>query len=594
MKAKRLSLCVLSVLALIGLTIPPADCADHRKAKDSPGGGGGGAKPEESIILSASTPASSISTFALGEQVKLSFIVAGMKPGQKNLELKLRFLDEMDRTVKKQSLEVKADADGKWAKEIPAPCDKMGFWRVFVELSNGLKLPAQGISKRKGYITYAVVPDPTKRKLYGEKESFFGLIGALEANVVPHLGARWLLELSPIAIRTYGYRWGQMEPDHPGQFVQDRAAARAEGKTFPKPAYANWPFVMVDGQYTVWKVYTLPTLFVSPPKWAVIPETKQFVTAALKPEAEEHWRNYCVESAKAYAEQYPDREEHIYQMTWEPQGFKHEERLIRTYEIAYKALHETDPKALVIGPTCSSSMESVAWDERMLSKGLGKYLDGYSVHPYLDWPNLRRTPEQNGLIEGIRRVKAMARKYTGKDLPMFATEQGFPTGKDRPHTQELLQARCHIRSSLIFLGEGFRFHLSFHSYDFGVPDEERYGFYYNLHSSRRYTPDKVSPKPVAPAYAAMTFLLEGHKSAGPMEGLGDKAWGYTYRGPEDTIKALWSEEAKKVTIPVKAKQIEVFDWMGNGKLVPTGSGKLEVTIGPNPIYVKMTPRPAAE
>jgi len=41
---------------------------------------------------------------------------------------------------------------------------------------------------------------------------------------------------------------------------------------------------------------------------------------------------------------------------------------------------------------------------------------------------------------------------------------------------------------------------------------------------------------------------------------------------------------------VDAKQAEVFDWMGNGKLVPTRSGRLAVMIGPEPIYVKMTPR----
>ncbi len=66
-----------------------------------------------------------------------------------------------------------------------------------------------------------------------------------------------------------------------------------------------------------------------------------------------------------------------------------------------------------------------------------------------------------------------------------------------------------------------------------------------------------------------------------------EVWGYTYRGPEDTIKALWSQEAKTVTVAVEAKQVEVFDWMGNGKLVPTRSGRLKVMIGPNPSYVKI-------
>ena len=127
--------------------------------------------------------------------------------------------------------------------------------------------------------------------------------------------------------------------------------------------------------------------------------------------------------------------------------------------------------------------------------------------------------------------------------------------------------------------------MPFFTYDFA--SEPGYGFYYNLHENP-WLPEKVGPKPVVPAYAALTFLLEGHKSAGPIEGLGEQAWGYTYRGSEDTIKALWSEEDRNVSVAVDGKQVEVFDWMGNGKLVPTRSGKLEVAIGPNPVYVRIT------
>ena len=63
----------------------------------------------ERIVLSAGTPASSISTFALGRQVTLAFKATGLKPGQDDLTLELHFVDEADRTVKKQSLVVKAD-----------------------------------------------------------------------------------------------------------------------------------------------------------------------------------------------------------------------------------------------------------------------------------------------------------------------------------------------------------------------------------------------------------------------------------------------------------------------------------------------------
>ncbi len=540
------------------------------------------------IILSANTPSSSISTFALGQSVTLAFKATGMKPGQDDLKLELHIVDETDRTVKRQSLGVKADANGQWTKEIAAPCRKMGFWRVFVKLSNGVTLQKEGVSQREGYMTYAVVPDPTKRKVYGEKATRFGMNGLFsrQANVMPYLGLRWMYEPSTIAVRQYGYAWGQMEPDHPGQFAEDRAAARAKGQAFPLNLFIHNSAYFVDGERKPWKVYSLPTLFYAPPKWAIIPGTTHGVHALLKPAAEKHWRNYCTEVARAYTEQYPDRKENIYQITWEPQGADNgDERLIRTYEIAHKALHAADPKALVIGPASSSTILSVGWDERVLRKGLGKYLDGFAVHPYLSKlannpGDLGKTPEQNGLIEGLRAIKAVVRKHTGRNLPLFATELGFNDDGDR--SQELLQARAHVRSSLILLGEGFRFHMPFSTY---LPG---YGFYYSLGGSS-YFPEKAGPKSVVPAYAAMTFLVDGHESTGPIPGLGPAAWGYTYRGPDDTIKALWSEKTKRVNVAVRGKQVELFDWMGNSSLVSAGRGDLEVTIGPNPIYIKIAP-----
>ncbi len=92
---------------------------------------------------------------------------------------------------------------------------------------------------------------------------------------------------------------------------------------------------------------------------------------------------------------------------------------------------------------------------------------------------------------------------------------------------------------------------------------------------------------MVPAYAAMTFLVDGHTSTGPIPGLGPGAWGYTYRGPEDTIKALWSEKTHPVTVAVRARRVDVFDWMGNSRRVSTESETLEVTIGPNPLYIKI-------
>jgi len=56
-----------------------------------------------------------------------------------------------------------------------------------------------------------------------------------------------------------------MEPDHPGQFAEDRAAARAKEKSFPLNLFVHNSAYFVKQERKPWKGYSLPTLFYSPP-----------------------------------------------------------------------------------------------------------------------------------------------------------------------------------------------------------------------------------------------------------------------------------------------------------------------------------------
>jgi len=89
-----------------------------------------------------------------------------------------------------------------------------------------------------------------------------------------------------------------MEVVSPGELAEDRA----EGKSFPCCFYAHWPLFRVKGQLKRWEVYTLPTLLVDPLYWACISGTKRRAFGVLKPDAEQHWQNYCIAAAKTYNE----------------------------------------------------------------------------------------------------------------------------------------------------------------------------------------------------------------------------------------------------------------------------------------------------
>ena len=540
----------------------------------------GGAQAQQTpptVLLNGDTSHPATSTFALGEPIQLQFQASGLTAADATLKLDLNALDEFDKSVWKRELPVVADAAGNWEATVNAPVGKLGFYRVFAKLSNGVAL-SELSSRRAGYLTYAVVPDPAQRQLYPDNETRFGLQGGFSTSIsqmLPYLGVRWVLG---------GYNWGPAEPERAGQFAEKRAAAVRAGQVFPeKPAATEG--VIYNGK--PWQVYTIATLN-KQPEWAILPATKGVSAAALSPEGEKAWAQYCREAAQAFAQNHPNQTRNLYQVTWEPVypwGFKGtDEQLVKIYEIAHAALHQGDPKAVVVGPTYTGmGREGLEWHHSLFQKGLGKYLDGFSIHPYKAIP-----PERVRLVENVRMLRELILQDTGRDLPEFGTEQGAATGGDP--AKELDQARGVLRANLIMLGEGYKFNILFYAVDY--PYEPGYGFYYNLNPKIAFGSDKVSPKPIAPAYAAQSFLLEGHSSAGAIEWLGETSLGYVFErtaAPNaDIVLALWDygDKPRAVTIPVGATQVEVFDWMGNRQLAKAPDGSLQVTLGPEPIYVR--------
>jgi hypothetical protein len=514
------------------------------------------------LVLTADTSRPDASIFPAGEPVKLTFNVKTAADATMPTELKLTFTDEHDQPIDAKTIPIQPDANGRWQTTVEAPSQKLGFYRVHATLSDGTELSPMG-SRPAGIMTYAAVPDPAKRPRLDENNSRFGMQGAPYVGEVPSLlGIRWVLD--------DGLFWRRTEPDHAGQFSGDRLKKYISGRN---PGTDAFP------------VYTLVTLFVAP-KWAVEPETFSYETGKLTPEGEKAWADYCKAAATAYCTRYPTRHKHIYQITWEPirpWGFKGTDQdLIRIYQIAYPILHKADPQAIVAGP-CRG-----LWNNgdpqatvRLFKLGLGKYLDAYIAHPYYS-----KTPEMDGMPQSIRNLKQMLRDTTGKDLPLYGSEQGLTSNEEV--SKELTQAQILIRQDLITLGEGFQFNLTFTFYDYRLAGQKGYGCNYNLEKNIPFgSHNKVSPKPISPAYAAASMLLDGSDSVGAIEWLGPETWGYAFQNKQGVTLALWSYGSKPqtVTVPTGSESVQVYDWMGNADTVPSPTGSIQLALGPEPTYI---------
>lgn len=272
---------------------------------------------------------------------------------------------------------------------------------------------------------------------------------------------------------------------------------------------------------------------------------------------------------------------HIYEVTCEPEiswGFKgRNEDLVDLFKIAYPALREADPKALVAGPTIGILAHEQL--EALLKLGLGNYIDVLDFHPYIGADTL---PEEVDLIGAVRKAKELMIKYIGRELPMIGTEAGNNVTGEGNH-QWLRKAWSDIHHNLILLGEGFWFNIGFHGADMGREcGVNTWGYCFNLDTERDYGIRKGSPKPALAAYAAMSWLLEGKRSAGPIEWLGDKVRGYAYQRDQDVVLALWSDKPTEVSVPVGAPVVELYDWMGNARSVEAPDNLLRVELSQEP------------
>jgi hypothetical protein len=255
------------------------------------------------------------------------------------------------------------------------------------------------------------------------------------------------------------------------------------------------------------------------------------------------------------------------------------EQFVEFYKLSYSAIHAADPKAIVMGPTLFPGDDTTLG--KLLSAGLGDYIDAVSMHPYVSFP-----PENNGLVSNIRRQQQMVTTAKGHAIPFFGTEHGYASGV----IGLLDQALGNVREAIILLGEGFRFDFAFYIADFWQHDvtetQGTFGYYWNLNPTITFGTDKIGPKPVVPAFATMTFWLDGTSTSGPIANLGGTQMGYRFHRGGSTILALWDfkSPSSTVTLPAPSQTVQVCNWMDNCTTRST-SGALALTLGPTPTYV---------
>ena len=321
----------------------------------------------------------------------------------------------------------------------------------------------------------------------------------------------------------------------------------------------------------------------------------------------------------------PGMAKNYYQVTWEPNQFwlDTNANFVQLYKLAYTGLHATDPNAVVMGPTDAFPALTTQRLQTMAPLGLAQYLDGIATHGYYDAGTSPSHPPErlatdpspanaaNALMNEMRGLRQEMQKDYKPGMKLFVTETGISYdlgtsyGPNYPTSNVLFaQGALVARTHIIMLGEGADQTYVFYGADY--PAEPGYGTFFDLADPQgAYGATNVSPKPAALAVAAMTRVLDGTTTLGPVNGTpsGVYAYGFQQRGTGIPITALWTHNnavwststgfsqtytvSYNLTVDAAGTSgtVQVLDWMGNASTVAYSNGVVTLNLTEMPMYV---------
>ena len=404
------------------------------------------------------------------------------------------------------------------------------------------------------------------------------------------LGARWL---------NFMRQWSKLEPNNPGQFTPKLAfdgAARAS-----------------EADYIVESDLTTLICINGLPQWAIdwpanVPRPAGAMNdQAYAPKDLSQYEAFLEKIGRESAARRSalwQQKKNYYQLQWEPDWHYKgtDEALVAMYKSAWRSLHAGDPDARVMGTGGGVLAKTVETLSRILPLGAGKYLDGIATHAYyvpFGDPNATNlggkyiSPEDGGLIRDMRRLRALMKRYLRPDAKLIQSEWGLDY---RSSYRELdpallaLQAAYVIRGHIILLGEGCDTTFFFYLGDYGSLEthgEDGYGLMFNLTLPKpSFGPTHVAPKPVFMAAAAMTRVLEGTSTAGPLS-TADGLHAYVFRRGDGFVTAVWASKdtGRSLTLGTGAEKTGIVDFMGNQSVSDSPGGTFVLTPEIYPVYV---------
>lgn len=260
---------------------------------------------------------------------------------------------------------------------------------------------------------------------------------------------------------------------------------------------------------------------------------------------------------------------------WNPQPSI--EDYCKLVEAAAERIRQADPTGQVVGGATSGI--PLEWFEECFQRGLLKWIDILSVHPY-------RFQAPETVFEDYAKLRELIKRYTptGKDMPVISGEWGYSNlNWDRSHLSEQQQAWYLARMFIINLHQGIPVSIWYDWKNDGTnPNEREHQFGTVRHD--------LSPKAAYLAAKVLSSTLAGYSVVQRLE-IAD-ANDFAFRLTKDQNEAIvfWTlGQSHEVTLPIEPTEVMLVDIDGSKVVINFKTENLKLRAKQSPQYLLIGP-----
>ena len=251
------------------------------------------------------------------------------------------------------------------------------------------------------------------------------------------------------------------------------------------------------------------------------------------------------------------------------------DEVMQWHRIVREEVDRHDPGAQVIGPCLNTRSDYLFEEERqLLELGIGKLIDGISIHTYGGL-------EAAGYLAHFGKLRELHARFH-HDKPIYITEQGLSVPEELP--LERVQAQYLARMVLLCMEARIKaviWHMM--SWPQGGSAEQRD---FAIVRARK-GPGQRAPRPAFVAAATVASVLGKARYVRRIEGLGDTVRAQLYEADGEPIVAIWDwgRPERQLRLRVGAASVKVVSIVGAARTMPAQAGVVRLTVGPDPSYV---------